>query len=154
MLEADKSMPGSKKRYKGLYSSFYGTLPLGAIDPDIREIVRDLNKEGYYTDTSCAGGPGHGLDMNGNDMSGYIVLRAKKPLSATDRAKIRKIVESYTDVPFTVHSGLIRFISEGKPVGKPYYNSSIEFDKEVRVENPLIMKGEVGKLKDVHLPTW
>jgi len=84
------------------------------LDEGIREIVRALNLEGYYTYWSCQGG--------GDHQHRRAFINVKGFLDKEDRAEIRDIVERFTDVPFTIkdYDKEFHMIQFRGPVGLKY----------------------------------
>jgi len=64
------------------------------LDPEIRDLVLDLNYHGFRTQQSCAGGKGHQYSKAWINMDGL------GPITKDEAEEIKSIVRSHTDVPF------------------------------------------------------
>lgn len=124
------------------------------IDPEIRELIIDLNKRGYTTVSSCAGHLGSPLYENGppSEGNGYVLIKGRIPNDPWERMNfLEKIIPLFkkhgckvTDKDNSIRKG--EFSISFKPLGLPWntWLKTKEFKKQGK---KLIFDIDLGKGK-------
>jgi len=115
--EWDRLIRMAEKQPKKYWQHQLRTGIMKHIDPEVRELVRELNNRGFYTVESCAGHPGeYGRDPERN--KGRIFFKQDN----IDYREVRAILVKYglTGLKREKNTGGIRgYYYEFDPIGKP-----------------------------------
>ena len=85
---------------------------LELVEEDLRDLLEDLNIEGYTTTSSCSG---H-LRATGEITGGLIELAPHRVTTSEDVEAVAEIVRRHTSVPFTIRRGRYNRIKFQSPL--------------------------------------
>jgi len=97
------------------------------VEPSIRNLVRELNRRGFQTYSSCEG---H-IDFAGRVIPAYVTFPRGAITTQSDIDEVSKIVSEFTDMPFKVYRGIqtLGRIGFSVPVSKrPVPSASVCYD--------------------------